>query len=289
MDPSPRPPIATAPISIVLTARNEAADLEEVIRGWLSVLDELQRPYEIIVVNDGSSDNTAALADALAAQRPQLRVLHHPAPRGLGAALRTGIAEAKHPLLLYTVCNKEYQPADLNRLLEHIDKVDVVTGYRVWRPIPTWRLWLDALYRGFVRLVFGLSKEPLDCWLGTRHYGPRWLARWIFGVRVRDPECLFTLCRRAIFARMPIQTDGDFAPVEILAKANFLACWLAEVPVSWIPPTRAEAPLGKAARKQARREIWLLFHHPDFGPAAVKSDQSITTENTESTEKSAPN
>jgi glycosyltransferase involved in cell wall biosynthesis len=278
MDAASRSPIATEPVSVVLPAHNAAADLEEVVRSWVAVGDELKRPCEILLVDDGSTDDTAARADTLALQFPQLHVLRHTTRRGVGAALRTGIAAAKHPLLCYTLCNKQYQPADLKRLLEHIDKVDVVTGYRVWRPLPHWRVWLDRLYRGFVRVIFGLSLDAKEVYFGRAGCGRRWLARWLFGVRVRDPECLFTLCRRSIFARIPIQTDGDFAPIEALAKANFLGAWMSEVPVSWIPPTVLEPPPSKEARKHARHEIRRLLRHPDFGPPVLPPMETPTME-----------
>src|SRR5262245_39071464 len=103
MEPASRPPIASAPLSAVLPAYNAAADLEEVVRSWVAVLDERKQPYEILLLDDGSSDATRVQAENLALQLPQLHVLHHATCRGLGAALRTGIAAAKHPLLFYTL------------------------------------------------------------------------------------------------------------------------------------------------------------------------------------------
>src|SRR5262245_25302123 len=109
MDPVPRPPIVNEPLSAVLSAYNAAADLEEVVRGWAAVLDERKQPYEMLLVDDGSTDATRVQAENLALQIPQLHVLHHATRRGLGAALRTGVAAAKHPLLFYTLCSKQYQ------------------------------------------------------------------------------------------------------------------------------------------------------------------------------------
>src|SRR5262249_42578980 len=156
----------------------------------------------------------------LAATVPALRVLHHVAPLGFGAALRAGVAAARQPLLATSTGDRQYQPADLRGLLERIDKVDLVTGYRCWRPVPRLLRWLGAVYRLAVRVLFGISLEPLPCWLGEQGQKKRWLARWVFGVRVHDVECAFRLYRRQIFARIPIQSNGPFALVEILAKAN---------------------------------------------------------------------
>src|SRR5262245_8463002 len=210
MEPPSRPPIAAAPLSVVLIAGDEGPDLDECVRGWTTVLRELGRPFEIILVDDGSTDGSGGRADLLAVEIPQLRVLHQSGRRGLGAALRTGIAAAQHPLLVYSRADKQYLPGDVKRLLEQIDPVDLVIGYRVGQAMPAWRRWLGALHRGAARALFGLTLEKSDGWLGPRGRGRRRLARWIFGVPVRDPECLLVLFRRALFERIPIQTDGDF-------------------------------------------------------------------------------
>jgi len=268
MEPLSRPPIAAAPLSAVLIAGEEGADFDDSVRGWATVLRELGPPFEIILVDDSSTDGSGARADLLAGEIPQLRVLHQSGRRGLGAALRAGIAAAQYPLLADCRADKQYLPADLKRLLERIDPVDLVIGYRVGQPMPSWRRWLGMLHRGLARALFGLCLERSDGWLGARGRGRRQLARWIFGVPVRDPECLFALFRRAVFERIPIQTDGDFAPIEILAKANFLSCLITEVPVTWIPPRAEPPPSGKELRRQERREIWRLFRQPEFGPPA---------------------
>ncbi len=267
-DPWQRSPIATAPLSVVLTACNAGAELEDVVADWVKHLDGLNRPYEIVLVDDGSADLTGVRADALAERLPCLRVHHHPLPRGVGAALRTGIADARHPLLFCTTCDRQYRSEDLEPLLGAIDRVDLVTGCRAGRP-PAPLRWLGVAYRLFVRVIFGVSLRPAPCWLGRSGWGRRWLARWVFGVRVHDPECAFRLFRREIFRRIPIQTDGDLAQVEILAKANFLGCLMDEIPVVHRPPPPG-APRPKPGR--TLRDAWRLFHVADFGPAVLPAE-----------------
>lgn len=265
-DAAERLPIATQPISLILVAHNAAIDLEAVIRGWSSFLDSLVRPFEIILVDDGSTDETATQADMLASRLSRVRVLHHASRQGLGAALRSGIPEAKYPLLVYSTCDRQYQPQDLKRHLELIDKVDLVAGYRNWLPVPPLLRSLGSLYRGLVRVLLGIPLEPLPCWLGDHGQAKRWLARWVFGVRVLDVECALRLFRRSVFARMPLQSHGPFVQVEILAKANFMGCWMAEVPVSYQPPAGAAvqdfAPAGDTFLSEAYR----VFKDPAFGP-----------------------
>jgi hypothetical protein len=271
-DPWYRTPIKTAPLSAVLLARGAGPELEEVVSAWAGRLEALQRPYEIILVNDGGSDAVPRL-DALAERLPALRVCHHPEPCGLGAALRTGVEAARHPLLFYTTCDRQYQPEDLTRLLDAIDRVDLVTGCRAGRPAPFWWRGLAAVFRGFVRVLFGLSLPPRLCWLGASGRGRRWLARWLFGVRVHDPECAFRLFRRSVFRRIPIQIDGDFAQVEILAKANFLGHLMDEVPVSHRPPGAGGGPLA-GPPERLWRDVRRLFSAADFGPVALPPEEA---------------
>jgi hypothetical protein len=269
------PPISAAPLSVVLTACNDEPELAEVVTAWVHFLDGLNREYEIILVNDGSSDGTRPAAESLLQRFSRLTLKTHPLREGLGSALRTGIGAARYPLVFYTLCNRQYQPADLTRLLEILDKkidpisgrqIDLVTGYRVGK-VPGWLVWPDRLKRWLVRAVFGMSLESRDCWTGWSGFSRRWLSRWVFGVRVRDPECVYCLLRRHIFARIPIQCDSSFALIEILAKANFQGCWMAEAPVTCLA-SRARGDDGETPRRM-RREIAQLFRAPDFGPAVL--------------------
>ena len=259
------PPIATEPLSVVLLARNAAGHLETVVASWVTYLNGLDRPYEICLVDDGSTDGSADLGRQLAERHGQLRFLVLPAAKGDGACLRAALAEVKHPLLFYAHCDPRYQPADLRKLLQQIDKVHIVPGYRAGRPVPSFWRALGALYRGFCRVAFGHAPEQLPGWLGWRRHLGQWLARFFFGVRTRDPGCPFRLLRRSIFVRIPIQSDGAFAHVEILAKANFLGCVLGEeitlgdrqrpIPLD----RRRSDPVGLVLREGFR-----LFQNPKF-------------------------
>jgi glycosyltransferase involved in cell wall biosynthesis len=271
-DPWQRSPIKTDPLSAVLLARDAGPELEEVVAAWAAHLDALERPYEILLVNDTGSADVGPRLDDLVKRLPALRVYHHDERRGLGAALRTGVEAARHPLLFYTTCDRQYRPEDLTRLLDAIDRVDLVTGCRDARPAPLWWRGPAAICRVVIRVVFGLSLPPRLCWLGRTGWGRRWLARWLFGVRVHDPECAFRLFRRSVFRRIPIQLDGDFAQVEILAKANFLGQLLDEVPVVHRP----DGGLAAGPEEHLWREVRRLFTAAEFGPVDLPPEEAPT-------------
>ena len=261
------PPIADQPLSVVLFAHNDGNHLEAVVAEWVTYLNGLNREYEIILVDDGSTDQTPRLLDKLRDRHGKLRVLRNPEHRGEAAALRTALASARHPLLFYTVCEPRYRPADLRRLLNEIDRVHLVSGYRGGRPVPRFWRWLGRLRRAAAWLLFGFADPPLPGWLGWKRHLGAVIARLLFGVRNHDVACPFRLIRRAVFAHIPLQADGVFGHVEILAKANFLGCLLGE-----------DVPLGDRHRPvvpdESRRENlgrlfsdgYRVFSHPDFGP-----------------------
>jgi glycosyltransferase involved in cell wall biosynthesis len=273
-EPPKLPPVATQPLSVVLLAHDAAAHLEPLVSAWLAFLEGLCRPYEVLLVDDGSRDGTGERAELLARRHPRLRALRHPAPRGEGAALRTALAEARHPLLFYTLCEPEYRPADLGRLLEkrlgpaaperEIDHVHLISGYRAAQPVPAgWRA-AGLLWRLFCRVVFSYPGAPLPGWLGWRGHAGRLLVRALFAVRYRDVACPFRLVRREIFARIPIQSDGPFAHVEVLAKANFLGHVLGEELTLEVRP-RPYRGDWRAIWGEGKR----VFVRPDFGPAVL--------------------
>jgi glycosyltransferase involved in cell wall biosynthesis len=235
------PTIAAAPLSVLLPAYNQEAGLALVVEGWIAQLDTLNRDYEIIFVDDGSTDRTAEQADALAARFPRVRVLRQTAPQGLGAALRTALAAAQFPLVLFAECTDAYQPADLKPMLEMIDHVHVVCGHRVWR------------------------KPDRLSW---KEYRYLWLVRLFFGVRVKDVNCALKLFRRALFARMPIQSNGSFVHAELIAKANFLGGYLGDVAVQFQPGGLAPPKVHPEPRFW-RTEALRVFQRPDFGPAIL--------------------
>ncbi len=242
------PPIQSEPISAILPIFNDLAVLQSVLEAWISVLNSLNRDYEILLVDDASTDGTLDLAQSLVEKNPKVRLLRHEAHAGFGACLRTGLPAARLPLLLISTCDGCYQPADLPRLLKWIDKVHLVAGYRSIDSRRYKRNWAERLFH--------------------------WIIRIIFAVRLKDPECWFLLARRSIFDRIPIQSPGPFAFAELLAKANFLACLMSEVPVSYHPIPQANAKWSNSVLREKLMGFRQVFSHPDFGRATVAPDPS---------------
>jgi hypothetical protein len=256
-EPNPRAPIASSPLSVILTAQALSTQTAEALDGWRRYLDGKGRPYEILLVQETRPE---AMPNPDEQPPPAVRVFPYDRFAGFCDAFNAAVAVAQHPLLVFCPCDKQYQPADLDGLMRVIDEVDLVVGYRAGGKAPQWRLLLDTFVMVFCRVVLGVPIEPRVCWLGSRGWGRRWVARWIFGLRVHDPECPFRVVRREVFGHLPIQSRGPFLQVEMLAKANHLSCILAQEPVTWTPPPEAESDAITFSE-----DAWRIFRHPDFG------------------------
>ncbi|MFL5339349.1 MAG: glycosyltransferase family 2 protein, partial [Gemmataceae bacterium] len=233
---------------------------------WVNFLAKRDRPFEILLVDDGSSDDTAKKAELFAARQPGLALLRHEKPQGFGASIRTALARAQHPLFFYSALDYPYLPADLQKLLDRINDVDVVNGCRGALPLPPWAGTVRQVMNLLTRVVIGLRRESAPGWLGIplNVYGR--FVRVLFGVHVLDPESAFKLFRREIFARIPIQSDGPFVHTEILAKANFLTYWMDEIPIGCLTGSTPEALTPPFRWADHWRDLRRVLFHPDFGP-----------------------
>jgi hypothetical protein len=253
------PPIATEPISVILLPGASGVPREEIVSSWLTFLNGLDREYELLVVGVG----------AVAAAEHDARVRMLPPERpGLGAALRTGLAAARFPLVVHAPGDGEFQPDDLKRLLAEIDKAHIVSAFRVRQPVPRGLRWLGWIVRPLARLLFAVSLEPLPGWPGWRAHLQHYLSRVLFALRVRDVGSSFRLYRRSILPRIPIQSDSSFALVEVLAKANFLGHVMTETPVPQGTPAVEGEKTGRVLADGCR-----VFRQPDFGPGVLPTPQ----------------
>jgi glycosyltransferase involved in cell wall biosynthesis len=169
-------------------------------------LREVADDYEILVINDGSADYTAAVLDELASRYPELRVIHHERNTGYGGALRSGFSHATKELIFYTDGDAQYDPRELERLVAawH-DGVDLVNGYKISRSDPLHRVVIGRLYH--------------------------WTVKMAFGLRLRDVDCDFRLMRRSIFDRVHLESDSGVICVELMKKVQDAGFRIAEVPV----------------------------------------------------------
>jgi glycosyltransferase involved in cell wall biosynthesis len=226
-----------AGLSYFFPAHNEEANLEGLVEEALATLPGLAERFEIVVVDDGSTDATAGIADRLAAAHPGLvRAVHHRTNLGYGAALRSGFRAARLDLVAFTDGDRQFRVADLGRLIRRMqepDRPDVVAGFRIRRADPPIRTVYARLYRMANRVFFGLG--------------------------VADVDCACKLFRREALRTVRVASGGAFFSAELLIKLDAAGCRLAEVGVPHYPRT-AGSPTGARPSViwRAVKDFWSL-------------------------------
>jgi glycosyltransferase involved in cell wall biosynthesis len=191
---------------VFFPAYNDSGTIASLVISALQAARRLTSDFEIIIVNDGSADATAQIADELARTYPEVKVVHHPRNRGYGGALRSGFAAATRELVFYTDGDAQYDPSEMGLLWEALDdRVDVVNGYKINRSDPLHRVVIGRIYHHTVRLLFGL--------------------------RVRDVDCDFRLLRRTIFQDVTLEKSSGVICLEMMKKIQDAGFRIAEVPV----------------------------------------------------------
>jgi glycosyltransferase involved in cell wall biosynthesis len=193
-------------LSIFFPAYNDSGTIASLVITALRTARKLTPDFEVIVVNDGSADNTAEILDELARTYPEVRVVHHPSNRGYGGALRSGFAAATRELVFYTDGDAQYDPAEMEVLWRRFaEDVDLVNGYKISRSDPVHRIVIGRVYHHTVKLLFGLT--------------------------VRDVDCDFRMMRRSIFDRVHLEKNSGVICLEMMKKITDAGFRIAEVPV----------------------------------------------------------
>jgi glycosyltransferase involved in cell wall biosynthesis len=194
-------------LSFFFPAFNDGGTIASLVIRAVQVASRLTPDYEVIVVNDGSADATAEIAEELARTYPRVRVIHHATNRGYGGALRTGFAAATKDLIAYTDGDAQYDPAELEVLWNRLTPdADMVNGYKVRRADPSHRIVIGWIYHHTVKRLFRL--------------------------RVRDVDCDFRLMRREVFDRVKLERDTGVICLEMMRKIQDAGFRIVEVPVS---------------------------------------------------------
>lgn len=155
---------AVASVSMFFPCYNDAETITLLVRVALRTLEQLGIDGDVIVINDGSSDNSASVLHALQATQPRLRVVTHEQNRGYGGALLSGFAAADKQWVFYTDGDAQYDPRELALLVAAAsDEVDVVQGYKLQRADGQVRGVIGSAYNSFVRRLFGLQIQDTDC------------------------------------------------------------------------------------------------------------------------------
>jgi glycosyltransferase involved in cell wall biosynthesis len=221
-------------VSFVLPAYNEEENITKAIEDTVTVAHRHCSEFNVIVVDDGSTDGTAERVDACSARYPQVRLVRHAINLGYGEALRSGFAEATQDFVFYTDADNQFDMGEFPLLLAWADKADVVAGYR--------------------RVRHDSAMRRANAWCWNR------LVRALFFVPVRDIDCAFKLYRREPLAAIEIESRGAMIDTETIVKLARRGSTIMEVGVTHLPRTAGTARGAKpTVILRALAEVWRMY------------------------------
>lgn len=252
----------SAGLSVFFPAYNDACSLPVLIPKTFEVLSRHVTDFEVIVVNDGSFDETAQVLALLQLRYgKRLRVVTHPVNRGYGGALRSGFEAAALEYVFYTDGDGQYDVAELPKLLELAGPdIGLVNGYKTSRQDPWHRIWIGALYNQF--------------------------ARRLFRIRLRDIDCDYRLVRKATLEGIKLACTSGTVCVELVKKIEQTGTRVLEVPVAHYPRLHGRSQFFRVnSLLTTFRQLISLYTTLVVRPAVMEASQSLMKRRVQSTHR----
>lgn len=197
-------------LTVFVPAYNEEANISLIIEDVLKYVPALAKKWELIIVNDGSTDQTARIVRTYSERHAQVKLVNHAHNRGYGAAVKTGLRSAHYDWIFFTDSDRQFRFEELATFISHRESADFVIGYRKKRRDPLIRL---IIAQGFLRLWNYL----------------------LFGLTVKDVDCAYKLIPKKFLNKLTLVTESAITVTELLYKLTKMGYRYAEVPVTHYP------------------------------------------------------
>ena len=199
-------------LSVFFPAFNEETNIKSTVLKAKKTLVAVADSWEIIIVDDGSSDGTGQVADILSRQDKKIKVVHHKPNRGYGGALKSGFEKAKYDWVAFTDSDGQFDFGEIEKFIAKKDEADLILGYRINRA--------DSLARKV--FTFGWSA----------------FARILLGLKVKDYSCGFKMIKKNAYNKLlPLVGEEKVTQIELIVKASRLGLKIVEVGVNHYPRT----------------------------------------------------
>jgi dolichol-phosphate mannosyltransferase len=219
-------------LSLMMPAYNEEEILPVALDEAVKALDAQVRTWEIVIVDDGSTDRTPEILAEWVAREPRIRVVTNNPNRGYSQALIRGFHACDLDVIFYTDADAQFDLMEISRLYPLIAEADMVAGYRVGRQDPWFRLITSGVYNAIQGLVLG--------------------------VRARDVNCAFKFFRREFFEKVNLSSDGFLIDAELYARADRAGLRWAQGPVTHRPRTEGETTVKVGTIQETLRQLFKL-------------------------------
>ena len=213
-------------LSVFFPMWNEEQYLQRALKAAQDLCQELIdlgtiADYQIVIVDDASTDATPQMADEAARRDTHVKVVHHPTNRKLGGSIKSGFAASTGDIVLYTDADLPFDMREVHNALRLMRQyeADIVSAYR-----------FDRTGEGYVRVVYSMFYNLL--------------VRVLFGVRFRDINFAFKLCRKTVFDRIELESEGSFIDAELIVSAKKMNMSVVQFGVDYFPRTRGVSTLS---------------------------------------------
>ena len=208
-------------ISLVIPMFNEEANIEHALAYAVDALSQHSRDYDIVIVDDASTDQSPELVRRAVAGNPKIRLISHDFNQKLGASLRSGFAAAQHELILYMDADLPFDPDVLGRAIRamNVTRADVISGYR-----------FDRTTEGVKRTVYSILYN--------------WLIRVLFRISVRDVNFSFKLMRREVLDTVRLRSEGSLIDAELIVKARNRGFIVQQIGLDYFPRVHGTSHLS---------------------------------------------
>jgi glycosyltransferase involved in cell wall biosynthesis len=200
----------TENLSVFFPSYNDAANIPELVTSFYQEAQKFSKHIEILVINDGSTDNTKQILEEMSSKIPELKVVHHQKNLGYGAALISGFKHCSYDLIFYTDGDGQYKATDLYRLFEALQpETDIVNGFKKARG--------DGMARDIIGNIYKV------------------ITTVFFNIKLKDVDCDYRLIRKRAMHRINLISNTGVICTEMVYKWQKNQCRIAEVPVNHYP------------------------------------------------------
>lgn len=210
-------------ISVFLPALNEQENIRACVQSVRKYLSRRFKDYEILVVSNGSTDNTDKIVKELAKRNKHIRLVND-RKIGYGEALKSGFKHSSGDLIFYTDADNQYNIEDLDILLPKLSSYDIVAGFRIKRQDPLMRIFIGEVYNIVIRILFNLD--------------------------VRDVDASFKLYKKDVFKKIELKANTGLVDAEILIKAKKKGFKIGQIGVTHYPRTKGQTAYEMGKRNK---------------------------------------
>jgi len=205
-------------ISVFLPAYNEEENIEKAVRSSVEVLETITDNYEVLVVNDASTDKTAEIVGRMVSENPHIRMVTHQKNTRLGGAIRTGFKESSKEIVFYCDADNPVDMWDVKRAIPLLADHDLVAGFRKQREERIHRLIYSRVYNKLISLVFGIDAY--------------------------DINFSFKLVRKKVLNEVEVYSNGGFIDAEFIVEAIYRGFKMCRVGVEYYPRAAGESTMA---------------------------------------------